>query len=73
MNQVLERESTSSTDTQKLVHFIQCHDEDVAMCGMDVSSLVFTEGPASCVVCVDLEEREQSEPLCACNCCGGFE
>lgn len=44
-----------TTPGESLNHIVCCHDDDLALCGVDVSGHDFTDEPTSCAVCLDLE------------------
>lgn len=52
---------------EDVVHVCCCHDEDFALCGLDVAGhqIYPDDTPTDCTVCAALEERscEQSCPL----------
>lgn len=67
--ETLPRPTPSTTGgTPDLVHAPCCCDEDVALCGLDVSAQAYTRLPLDCIVCVALQDRIETEGRCG-GCC----
>lgn len=66
--QPIVRSSVSDVDTN---HITECHDENRALCGLDITDDPWVPNPppgTECVVCLDLEPIHCG---CGCGCCDG--
>ena len=57
-----------------LIHRPCCHNDDLSMCGKDISDAEWSldeDSDRDCIVCEELYAAEMSDPskLCTCYCC----
>jgi hypothetical protein len=62
-----------ATDDDELDHITECHNDDRALCGADLSDAPWVDewdDSRLCVVCSDLDDLHCG---CDCGCCDGDE
>lgn len=60
--------SHGGTGGHEIVHHPCCADQDIALCTTDVTDDPWSNGPVTCVVCRDLDDRFMATGSCAAVC-----
>jgi hypothetical protein len=51
-----------------LLHLVECHDDNLTLCGLDATDVPWVDDGLPCVVCTDLDRWHCG---CECGCCDG--
>lgn len=67
MSDVAQRLSPVTATSDTVHHYVECHDNNRSLCGVDLTGVPWTDEPIDCVVCVELGASEPE--VCTCSCC----